>query len=183
MKGLINETDRDLLAKVAMLIEPKKILQIGSVSNTCLLFFGNIAQKYAGQLYCIDPEITESHYVYISSMALAEYVTLIRAFSPWSCLEHITVPIDYLFIDTHQSTRWILANYHYWFKYTKVGGIIAFNGWNSLAEGANLRESIDLIRETDSKALETVGEAKSLDIGGTIAFRKVMEEVLNPHGF
>lgn len=172
--ALLRKTSRDIQARV--------LLEIGSAGGCSTLVLGETAREFGGRLYCIDPAPEGRWFGNIEWRDLKDYVFLVEEYSPWISPSRVMTPIDYLFIDGDHRTRWVLMDYHYWFRYVRVGGRIAFHDWNDGPDGAQVREAIDMILETDSDALKLVGEAKAARTRGSIVFEKQIEEVLNPRG-
>lgn len=173
--------DVALLRQTANEIVAKNIVEIGSAGGCSTMVLGEIARDHGGHLYCIDPGPEGRWYSNVEWKDLALWVTLIKKKSPWIDPSEVAIPIDYLFIDGDHRTRWVLMDYHYWFPSVRVGGRITFHDWNSGPDGAQVKEAVNLILETDSEALKLVAEAASSSTRGSICFEKMIEEVLNPH--
>jgi len=173
--------DVALLWTTASEIEAKNIVEIGSAGGCSTMVLGEIARHYGGHLYCIDPGPEGRWYSNIEWKNLTSWVTLIKEKSPWVDPSKVSTPIDYLFIDGDHRVRWVLMDYHYWFPFVRVGGRITFHDWNDGPDGAQIKEAVDQILDTDSEALKLVAEAKSSSNRGSISFEKMIEEVLNPH--
>ncbi|TET00921.1 MAG: class I SAM-dependent methyltransferase, partial [Promethearchaeota archaeon] len=114
------------LSKTANEIKPMTVVEIGSSKGTSSMILGSVVRKTGGHLYCIDPNINEEWEQNIKDLRLTEYITLIEEASPWVNPEKFKQPIDYLLIDANHKTRWIIVDYHFWERFLRVGGRVAF---------------------------------------------------------
>jgi hypothetical protein len=105
-----------------------------------------------------------------------KYVVLARESSPWpshALLLAIESGIDYLLIDGDHRTKWVITDYHYWQRYVRKGGYIAFHDWTG-AGGveAEIKRAVGIIMETDK--LEEIVRVRGPN-RGLIVFRKTWE--------
>jgi predicted O-methyltransferase YrrM len=177
--GLVSPYDGRALYLTADEIKAKNILEIGSRYGGSTVYLGAAAKKHRGMLYCIEPIVQDILHENIKRGELGDYITIIQGASPWVDPEKVPIPLDYLFIDGEHFTRWVIADYHYWVPFVRVGGRIAFHDWNSAdKEGKMVREAVGLILQTDSGSLKKVDETHSSK-WGVVVFEKVREQRLN----
>ena len=170
-KRLVRE-DFDLLVKTCKEIRPKTIVEIGSMDGCSSMMFGLLAKEINAKVYCIEHRPKARWKKNIKELGLELVTTLIVEESPWVTLSAIQMPIDFLFIDGNHRTRWMLVDYHYWERYVRKGGRIAFHDYNA-RKGVKewVRRGIDIILE-DDKNLKEVGRNNTAD-RGTIVFEKL----------
>jgi len=177
--GLVSSYDARALYLTADEIKAKNILEIGSRYGGSTVYLGAVAKKYKGRLYCIEPIVRDKLHENIELAELGDYVTIIQGASPWVDPEKVPIPLDYLFIDGEHFTRWVIADYHYWVPFVRVGGRIAFHDWNATdKEGKMVREAVSLILQTDFCSLRKVDETQSSK-WGVVVFEKIREQRLN----
>jgi len=177
--GLVSPYDARALYLTADEIEAKNILEIGSRYGGSTIYLGAVAKKHRGRLYCIEPIVRDILHRNIGLAELGDYITIIQGASPWVAPEKVAIPLDYLFIDGEHFTRWVIADYHYWAPFVRVGGRIAFHDWNAVdKEGKMVREAVGLILQTDFGSLKKVDETRSSK-WGVVVFEKIREQRLN----
>lgn len=177
--GLVSLYDARALYQTADEIGARRILEIGSCNGGSTVYLGAVAKKHGGRLYCIDPIVRDILRENIKLAELDDYVTIIQGASPWVDPEKVAVPLDYLFIDGEHFTRWVVADYHYWVPFVRVGGRIAFHDWGaSDRAGEMVREAVRLILQTDFGSLKKVDETQP-NKWGVVVFEKVREQRLN----
>jgi predicted O-methyltransferase YrrM len=173
--GSITSEDAHVLYLSADEIEAKNILEIGSRCGGSTVYLGTVAKKYGGHLYCIDPITRDQWYANVKLAGLDGYVTMIKGASPWVSFKEVVTPLDYLFIDGDHHTRWVIADYHYWIPFVRIGGRVAFHDWgDSSMVGNMVRKAIGLILQTDTGTLKKVDETQ-LSRCGVVVFEKVKE--------
>lgn len=172
--GRITVQDADLLFETSMFIQAKNILEIGSADGCSTMVFGSVAREMGGKLQCIDPHPKKQWAWNVERLQLQEWVEMIKGSSPWIPLNLIRQPIDYLFIDGDHRTRWAMVDYHYWSRFVRIGGRIAFHDWGDQHEaGKCVREAVEIILRDDAeKVLKKIGETKTTS-RGTVVFEKV----------
>jgi len=177
--GLVSSYDARALYQTADEIGAKRILEIGSRNGGSTVYLGAVAKKHGGRLYCIEPIVRDILRENIKLAKLDDYVTIIQGASPWVDPEKVAAPLDYLFIDGEHFTRWVIADYHYWVPFVRVGGRIAFHDWNASDHaGKMVREAVGLILQTDFGSLKKVDETQSSK-WGVVVFEKIREQQLN----
>lgn len=171
----MTQSDLDLLDKTARQIGAKTLVEIGSMDGCSSMCLGMVARDNGGKHFCIEPSPKARWKVNIEEMGLADHVTHILGSSPWINMLHIPAPIDYLLIDGNHKTRWAIVDYHFFFPFIKVGGMIAFHDYNAMKGVGNwVRRAIDIILEDDGGKIEKVCHNDTRD-RGIIIFRKVAE--------
>jgi len=171
----MTQSDLDLLDKTARQIGAKSLVEIGSMDGCSSMCLGMVARDNGGKLVCIEPSPKARWKVNIDEMGLAENVKTIRQNSPWVDVEHFDLPIDYLLIDGNHRTRWAIVDYHFFFPFIKIGGMIAFHDYNGRkGVAAWVRRAIDIILEDDSEKIKEVCHNDTSD-RGVIIFRKIAE--------
>lgn len=171
----MTQSDLDLLDKTARQIGAKTLVEIGSMDGCSSMLLGMVARDNGGKLTCIEPSPKARWQVNIDEMGLADNVKTIRQYSPWVDVEHFDLPIDYLLIDGNHRTRWAIVDYHFFFPFIRLGGMIAFHDYNGRkGVAAWVRRAIDIILEDDSEKIEEVCHNDTKD-RGIIIFRKVAE--------
>jgi len=181
--GLVSPYDARALYQTADEIEARRILEIGSRYGGSTVYLGAVAKKYGGMLYCIEPIVRDLLHENVGLAGLDKHITIIQGASPWVDPERVAIPLDYLFIDGEHFTRWVIADYHYWVPFVRVGGRIAFHDWNaSDKEGKMVREAVRLILQTDFGSLKKVDETQSSK-WGVVVFEKIREQPLNANLF
>jgi len=171
----LTQGDIDLLNETARSIKPKVLVEIGSAGGCSSVILAQIAKEFDGRLYSVDPS-PEGRWL-PNTEPYRQYIMLIKAYSPWVTIDS-AFPIDFLLIDGNHKLRWVLVDYHYWFRFVKVGGIIVFHDWNQAlpgSDGEQIKRAIEIIMETDSEKLELIMEAKGGRDRGSIAFRKLSD--------
>ena len=167
--------DIHLIDTCARMTACKKFLEIGSAGGCSTVVLGNIAVEKNSRLYCIDPKLEGRWHK--NTEAYHSHITWIEAYSPWIDVPaNIAIPIDFILIDGLHKTRWMLVDYHYFFPYVTLGGIIVFHDWNQAlpsTDGWEVKRALEIIMETDADKLELVMEAPGKSNRGSIAFRKV----------
>jgi len=163
-------SDLDILHGTAMAVKAKTIVEIGSMDGCSSMCLGLVAKETDGSLYCIEPSPKARWKQNIKDLFLTDYVTLIMAESPWVDTRMIPKPIDYLLIDGNHKTRWCLVDYHFWERFVRPGGMIAFHDYNG-AKGVGdwIRRALDIIIEDDD-LIEVV--SNNTKDRGTIVFQK-----------
>jgi len=179
-KGLKLDECR-FLSETANEIKPKIVVEIGASKGTSSMILGSVVRETEGHLYCIDPYINKAgdgrtiKKVWeqnVKDLGLTKYITLIEEFSPWVSLEEFKQPIDYLFIDGNHKTRWIIVDYHFWERFLRIGGRVAFHDWRpETEEGISVQRAVDIILEDDKEKLTEIARLESGN--GMIAFEKV----------
>jgi len=178
-------SDLDLMDKTARQICAKTLVEIGSMDGCSSMLLGMVARDNGGRHYCIEPAPKARWKDNIEQMALTDYVTHIHGSSPWLemiktsdgiiTLRSIPQPIDFLLIDGNHRSRWAIVDYHFFFPFVRVGGMIAFHDYNARkGVAAWVRRAIDIILEDDDWKIEEVCHNKTKD-RGIIIFRKVSE--------
>jgi len=176
---LLTVYDAEVLRLTADAIGASRLLEIGSKRGCSALILGDVARKYRGRLYCIDPVILHKLVLNIEACGLQNHVTLIQGKSPWIDPSRVATPIDYLFIDGDHRTRWTVADYHFWFPFVRVGGRIAFHDIHALDwAGRGTRKALEIILSTDSDVLELVAETRNCRQRGTKVFEKIGGDVV-----
>ena len=171
----MTQSDLDLLDKTARQIGAKSLVEIGSMDGCSSMCLGMVARDTGGKLTCIEPSPKARWQVNIDEMGLAENVKTIRQYSPWVDVEHFDLPIDYLLIDGNHRTRWAIVDYHFFFPFVRIGGMIAFHDYNAMKGVGNwVRRALDIILEDDAEKIEEVCHNDTRD-RGIIIFRKVKE--------
>lgn len=166
---LLTEDDATLLEQTAAAIKPKFIVEIGSYKGGSASILGKIAQDNNGRMICIEPEIRPEFVQRMVDEGLESVVEVIPGVSPWIELSFIK-PIDYLFIDGIHFFRWVLADYHYWEPFVKVGGRIAFHDFAENKQN-EVFAAVHCICVTDP-LLEIARTNSSSGDGGLIVFEK-----------
>jgi len=171
----MTQSDLDLLDKTARQIGAKSLVEIGSMDGCSSMCLGMVARDTGGKLTCIEPSPKARWQVNIDEMGLAENVKTIRQYSPWVDVEHFDLPIDYLLIDGNHRTRWAIVDYHFFFPFVRIGGMIAFHDYNAMKGVGNwVRRALDIILEDDADKIKEVCHNDTKD-RGIIIFRKVAE--------
>ena len=148
-KRMLKE-DLEILEGSAIETNPKVMLEIGSMDGCSSMCLGLVARESGGHLYCIEPHPKTRWKVNIKDLGLEQCVTLIMAESPWVDPRFLHAPIDYLLIDGNHRTRWCIVDYHYWERFVRHGGMIAFHDFNARkGVGEWVRRAIDIILEDD----------------------------------
>lgn len=168
------KSDMELLERTVRETKAKTIVEIGSMDGTSSLLFGSIAKEIGAKVYCIEPDPRKLWYKNIEEYGIKNYVTMIKAASPWVNMGLIPRPIDYLFIDGNHRTRYCLADYHFFEPFVRKGGMIAFHDYNG-RKGVSkwIRKAIEIILEDDSEKIVEVEHNDTSD-RGTIVFRKIV---------
>ena len=171
----MTQSDLDLLDKTARQIGAKSLVEIGSMDGCSSMCLGMVARDTGGKLTCIEPSPKARWQVNIDEMGLAGNVKTIRQYSPWVDVEHFDLPIDYLLIDGNHRTRWAIVDYHFFFPFVRIGGMIAFHDYNAMKGVGNwVRRALDIILEDDADKIKEVCHNDTKD-RGIIIFRKVAE--------
>ena len=171
----MTQSDLDLLDKTARQIGAKSLVEIGSMDGCSSMCLGMVARDTGGKLTCIEPSPKARWQVNIDELDLAGNVKTIRQYSPWVDIEHFDLPIDYLLIDGNHRTRWAIVDYHFFFPFVRIGGMIAFHDYNAMKGVGNwVRRALDIILEDDAEKIEEVCHNDTRD-RGIIIFRKVKE--------
>ena len=175
-KQRMTQSDLDLMDKTARQIGAKTLVETGSMDGCSSMLLGFVAKDNGGRLFCIEPKPTACWKTNIAELGLTENVRLIRVLSRWVELPGVEKGgIDYLFIDGDHRTRWAIVDYHYFFPFVRVGGMIAFHDYNARkGVAAWVRRAIDIILEDDKEKIEEVCHNDTRD-RGIIIFRKVSE--------
>jgi len=171
--GRLTTHDADLLHRSAWDIKPKNILEIGSMDGCSSMILGAIAREIEGsKLQCIEPSPKQKWRANIERLNLQPYIDMIFGMSPWVYPDRLRLPIDYLLIDGDHRTRWAIVDYHYFFRYVRVGGRIAFHDWwDQHDAGTWVREAVEIILRDDSDLLKMVEETRNKR--GLIVFEKI----------
>jgi predicted O-methyltransferase YrrM len=171
--GRLTTHDADLLFKTASEIEPKNILEIGSMDGCSTMILGSIARETKGLVQCIEPAPKQKWRHNIERLGLQKWVHMHFATSPWFPIENILdlckppivnkmTPLDYLFIDGDHRTRWAIVDYHFYMPYVRIGGRIAFHDWwDQHDAGKWVREAVEIIMRDDEQYLKMVGETRN----------------------
>jgi len=139
--------DSTILYNTAKNINAKTILEIGGgVDGTSTIILAHIAKENDGMLYSIEPKIGGSWEDTAKYFGVRNYITRIQENSPTNM---VNIPLDYLFIDGDHSTIGVLADYSYYKKLVRTGGIIAFHDYNDAEAGIQVRKAIDIILQSD----------------------------------
>lgn len=166
--------DCRLLEETSLGINARTIVEIGSMDGCSSMVLGLVAKKTDGHLYCIEPNPKTRWKQNIQDLFLEDRVTLIMQASPWVNTTLIPKPIDYLFIDGDHRTRWCLVDYHFWERYVRPGGRIAFHDWTGgKGVGAWIQRAVRIILE-DDKLIE-VASYEASD-RGMVVFEKLEDE-------
>jgi len=152
-------------------INPKSIVEIGSMDGCSSLLFGEIAKEVGAKVTCIEPCPKGRWRQNIADYGLEQIVTLMMSSSPWIDISRIITPIDYLLIDGDHRTRWAIVDYHFFEPHVRVGGRIAFHDYNA-TKGVKewIKRAIDIILE--DAPLKEIGHNNTRD-RGTIVFEKI----------
>lgn len=142
----------ELLDQLVRKYEPKSIVEIGAWDGCSTMTLGLAAKKIGGHVFSIDPKLSDILKTNIAELGLENHVTKLTQSSPWIDMNIIELPIDFLFIDGNHNTRWVLVDYHFFKKYMRKNGIIAFHD----CEFPSVRRAIDIILETDKKLITEV---------------------------
>ena len=166
--------DCEILDRCSREIQARTIVEIGSMDGCSSMVLGFVAKDLGGHLYCIEPNPKTRWKQNIEDLHLGSCVTLIMQASPWVNLNLIPKPIDFLFIDGDHRTRWCLVDYHFWEKFVRPGGRIAFHDWTgSKRVGEWVQRAVGIILEDDS--LIEVARYEASD-RGIIVFEKPKDE-------
>ena len=171
--GRMLSTGAEGLYKACMEIQAKSIVEIGSMDggSTCVL--GDAARENDGHLFSIEPNPKQRARANIEKYQLEKFITHIFHASPWVPIEKIKLPIDFIFIDGDHRTRWEIVDYHYWEKYVRVGGMIAFHdicGRKGVKDW--VWRGLNIILEDDAHKLKEYARYEGPD-RGTIIFQKI----------
>lgn len=185
-------TDGLLLREACISTNAKTIVEIGSMDGGSSLILGDYARINNGHLFCIEPYLKSRWKGNIENEKLQEHITMMEASSPHIntvTLQRITNvdrnEIDVLFIDGDHRTSRTIADYVFWEKYVKIGGIIIFHdycGGKGVKEW--VRSAIKIILddyEKDLMYLQSSDQPGKLELfgiseggdRGAIAYRKV----------
>lgn len=180
---LLTVYDAELLRQTAGEIKARRLLEIGSKKGCSTLILGDVARKYEGRLYSIDPVIRGRLVTNIEAFGLQNYITLIQGKSPWIDSSRVAIPIDYLFIDGDHRARWTIADYHFWFPFVRIGGRIAFHDVHAMGwAGKGVRRAIELILDVDGDIIKLVAETRNCRQRGTQVFEKTGGRVVGQEG-
>ncbi len=161
--------DFDILERTLMdMKDVKRIVEIGSMYGCSSVLFGLLAKKLNAQVYCIEKEVRLELIKNIEDYDVQDVVEIIEEETPWS--GYAPGVIDYLFIDGEHRTRWVLADYHFFSKFVRSGGRIAFHDWNKNTQVAKwVKRAVDIILE-DDKLIKV--EETDIPDRGVIVFEK-----------
>jgi predicted O-methyltransferase YrrM len=189
--GRLSIADAKILYRLALELEAKVIVEIGSKDGCSSMTFAEACKQTGGHLYCIEPSITGKWIDNMKRLDLVQYATIVHEASPW--LNPLSVPIedganvnsrrwpiiDLLLIDGDHRTRWTITDYHFWEPYVRTGGIIVFHDWTGAnGVGAWVQRAVSIILEDDADGLVEVARNES-NSRGLIAFRKTAETSLS----
>lgn len=170
---MLFHSEAELLYNLFGEISPKTIVELGAKTGCSSTVFANLAKEHGGHLYSVEPVPLKIWHTNLQRLGLDEYATLIEAYSPWLTPEQwamIPKPIDCLFIDSEHTTKCSLTDYHFWQRYIRKGGRIAFHdlcGGNG--DGFNIQRTVKIILETDN--LVELGRIEG-SRRGTVVFEK-----------
>jgi cephalosporin hydroxylase len=196
--GRLSIADAKILYRLALEMEAKVIVEIGSKDGCSSMTFAEAAKQTGGHLYCIEPSITGKWVANMKRLDLTQYVTTVPKASPWACpsrdpfgvtpnehyvnkpiVDFLLPIIDLLLIDGDHRTRWTITDYHFWEPYVRTGGVIVFHDWTGAnGVGAWVQRAVSIILEDDADGLEEVARNES-NSRGLIAFRKTAETSLS----
>lgn len=142
----------EILYETASSIKAKSILEIGAWDGCSTMVLGAVAKENNGRLYSIDPRLTITMLKNIEEMKLRNYVTNIVGASPWIDMKCMPNSYDYIFIDGDHRTRWVLADYHFWMRFLRKHGMVAFHDIHF----PSIQKALEIIKETDEKGLKEV---------------------------
>ena len=173
-----------MLDRTAREIQPKIIVEIGSMDGCSSMVLGLAARDSAGHLFCIEPCPKGRWKANIAELGLDEYVTMIVTASPWIDLKLIPQPIDYLLIDGDHRCSRAITDYVFWGRFVRAGGRIAFHDIDG-GKGVALwiRQAVEICERDDNLACAQGGDYKIRQIArtapandrGTIVFEKLAE--------
>jgi cephalosporin hydroxylase len=187
--GRLSIADAKILYRIALELEAKVIVEIGSKDGCSSMTFAEAVKQTGGHLYCVEPSVTGKWIDNMQRLDLAQYANVIHGASPWvnplripedQSLENLLDPfIDLLLIDGDHRTRWTIADYHFWEPYVKTGGVIVFHDWTGAnGVGAWVQRAVSIILEDDADGLYEIARNES-NSRGLIAFRKTAESSLS----
>ena len=142
----------ETLYKTASSIKAKSILEIGAWDGCSTMILGAIAKENNGKLYSIDPILTVDMLKNLDELGLRDSVVNIVESSPWVDMKYMSNSYDYIFIDGNHDTRWVLVDYHYWSKFLRKHGMIAFHD----VYFPSVKRALEIIKETDGKNLKEI---------------------------
>lgn len=170
----ISVSDAELLIKSCKHTEAKNIVEVGSMYGGSTIILGSQAKTNNGKLTCFEPNIQPKLMENIKKYELEDNVEVIEYPSPW--IPDVMIPrnIDLLFIDGDHRTRWVLADYHFFAPFVRVGGIICFHDWRYDLQCRNevnnqVRTAVNIILDTEKLEFLEVGVPKDIS---AIAFIK-----------
>ena len=166
-KDRLSQDDIDILYRTSKEINAKTILEIGSENGISSIVLGMVAKENNGHLYCIEPRPRQEWYRNIKQFNLINHVTLIQGYSPWIDRNLLPSNFDYLFIDGEHKTRWCIVDYHYWSKFVRKGGRIAFHDIYGPC-GPKVNRALNIILE-DAK-LKEIAKGEKAKNKGTIVY-------------
>ena len=196
--GRLSIADAKILCRIALELEAKVIVEIGSKDGCSSMTFAEAVKQTGGHLYCIEPAITQKWQDNMERLNIRQYVTAVPKASPWAypsrnpfegaedkpwadkpIVDFLLPIIDLLLIDGDHRTRWTIADYHFWEPYVRTGGVIVFHDWTGAnGVGAWVQRAVSIILEDDADGLEEVARNES-NSRGLIAFRKTAKTSLS----
>jgi predicted O-methyltransferase YrrM len=176
--------DLALLERQARRIGARTLVEIGAMDGCSTLLLGTLAREYGGRLTSVEPRPRGRWRENVAAYGLADVVVSVRAFSPWIERSAVPVPIDLLLIDgDHRASR-ALADYVFWGRFVRAGGVIAFHdidGGKGVAHW--IRAAVAIAERDDNLACEQGPDYRIRPIDrtpeardrGTVAFEKDAE--------
>jgi len=144
--------EMEILYRTASDIKAKTILEIGAWDGCSTMALGAVAKENDGRLWSIDPKLTSPMLKNMEELGLTKYVKHIVGASPWIDMNIMPNGYDYIFIDGNHKTRWVLVDYHFWIRFLRKHGRVAFHDICF----PSVQKAFEIIKETDSKNMKVV---------------------------
>lgn len=157
----------EMLDMLVRKYKPKSIVEIGAWDGCSTMTMALAAKETGGHIFSIDPQPSDILNTNLAELGLEDYVTKLTQSSPWVDMDLIELPIDFLLIDGNHHTRWVLVDYHYFKKYVRKGGLIAFHD----CEFTSVKKAIEIILETDKKRITEVAYSGAKGKRGILAWQ------------
>jgi len=164
-----------ILYQTATDIGAKRLLEIGGGAACSSAILATVAMENNGLLLTVEISPRSDWKANLADLGLAEYAKLVEAESPWVNIDARMVSLDYLFVDGNGRMRWVLADYHFFSKFVRVGGRIAFHDWCGGRHSPDgVKRAVGAILETDDLKEVAISEAEKQ---GLIVFEKMSDRL------
>jgi len=154
--GKVNLLEIHLINEICKELKPKFIVEIGIFNGVSTLILAKIAEYYDSKLVAIDGQVLSGVTRMLNLIGVQDRVTLIEAWTPWIGQTLDEWEIDLLHIDGDHSRIGVIADFHFFNRYLKKGGVVLFHDNDLLS----VRNAVSILQE--SFGLRDIGKASRM---------------------